>query len=345
MNPAGLAVPERRMPGQGCMAPPRWCTHHGAVYSLRDCDADGRLDPYCSSFYVDGRTGFISSIDSCRDTFAEGETVQCEVSCGGHEAETCHQCPQGHGAAWCHGECSWVQGECVPTNRVSLGSSSVLATAKDQAHCLTGLNDFKASLRRKGFALPGNGEDIDFVEGGLTEAQFLHLGALAQAEFQRLSRPLEFTACQTGFNYGNSAFAFLCFAPAAAVLSWDLGVHGYVRVAEELLQSQFPGRHHLTIGDSRQTLRNAVTTESQPGCNIVFVDGGHYEDTITADIYHFMQLAHQGALLIVDDCSHDGGLMAGGVFSSFVGNQEIREEQEAARHFGPERSFCVGRYG
>ena len=28
-------------------------------------------------------------------------------SCGGHRAASCELCPQGHGASWCNGECSW----------------------------------------------------------------------------------------------------------------------------------------------------------------------------------------------------------------------------------------------
>merc|ERR1712048_242604 len=35
------------------------------------------------------------------------------VSCGGHFAPTCAECPQGNGAAWCNGECIWRNNECV----------------------------------------------------------------------------------------------------------------------------------------------------------------------------------------------------------------------------------------
>merc|ERR1719186_141778 len=30
-----------------------------------------------------------------------------EVSCGGHKAITCADCPQGHGSSWCNGVCEW----------------------------------------------------------------------------------------------------------------------------------------------------------------------------------------------------------------------------------------------
>ena len=34
------------------------------------------------------------------------------VSCGNHEAPSCADCPQGNGAVWCNGECSWSNGMC-----------------------------------------------------------------------------------------------------------------------------------------------------------------------------------------------------------------------------------------
>ena len=37
-----------------------------------------------------------------------------DVRCGNHRAATCADCPQGNGAAWCNGECEWVDDACVP---------------------------------------------------------------------------------------------------------------------------------------------------------------------------------------------------------------------------------------
>merc|ERR1712232_1265441 len=34
------------------------------------------------------------------------------VSCGGHDAASCLECPQGHGEAWCNGDCTWEGGSC-----------------------------------------------------------------------------------------------------------------------------------------------------------------------------------------------------------------------------------------
>mmetsp|Transcript_105484 Transcript_105484/g.264146 ORF Transcript_105484/g.264146 Transcript_105484/m.264146 type:complete len:432 (-) Transcript_105484:34-1329(-) len=37
------------------------------------------------------------------------------VSCGGHRARSCEECPQGNGPDWCNGDCSWdtAQKECI----------------------------------------------------------------------------------------------------------------------------------------------------------------------------------------------------------------------------------------
>jgi hypothetical protein len=34
------------------------------------------------------------------------------MSCGGHWAGTCADCPQGNGASWCNGDCQWLNGQC-----------------------------------------------------------------------------------------------------------------------------------------------------------------------------------------------------------------------------------------
>ena len=35
------------------------------------------------------------------------------VSCGGHSAPTCAECPRGNGAGWCNGQCDWDYTESV----------------------------------------------------------------------------------------------------------------------------------------------------------------------------------------------------------------------------------------
>ena len=46
------------------------------------------------------------------------------VSCGGHYATSCHNCPNGNGENWCHGDCEWdsVNHECVNKGECLNGS-------------------------------------------------------------------------------------------------------------------------------------------------------------------------------------------------------------------------------
>ena len=40
------------------------------------------------------------------------------MQCGGHEAPTCDQCPQGNGESWCNGQCEWRDEECARSSKL-----------------------------------------------------------------------------------------------------------------------------------------------------------------------------------------------------------------------------------
>eukprot|EP00804_Cyclotella_cryptica_P000905 CCRYP_001143-RA/>CCRYP_001143-RA protein AED:0.06 eAED:0.06 QI:192/1/1/1/0.5/0.66/3/41/472 len=42
-----------------------------------------------------------------------------QVRCGGHNAPSCDQCPQGNGASWCNGECEWREGACTRSSKLN----------------------------------------------------------------------------------------------------------------------------------------------------------------------------------------------------------------------------------
>jgi len=60
------------------------------------------------------------SLETTRTLPTGGPYVE-SVSCGGHRAATCGECPlengANHGASWCNGECAWQNGKCQPKNR------------------------------------------------------------------------------------------------------------------------------------------------------------------------------------------------------------------------------------
>ncbi|CAB9513880.1 Domain of unknown function (DUF3472) [Seminavis robusta] len=56
--------------------------------------------------------------------FLANTDVHADVSCGGHFADSCADCPQGNGAAWCNGECEWANDQCQ-LQQVQCGPTSM----------------------------------------------------------------------------------------------------------------------------------------------------------------------------------------------------------------------------
>lgn len=57
------------------------------------------------------------------------------VSCGGHYASNCANCPQGNGAAWCNGDCTWKNNQCVKKPKKECGNGK---SADKCAQCPSG---------------------------------------------------------------------------------------------------------------------------------------------------------------------------------------------------------------
>jgi len=53
---------------------------------------------------------------NCRRYSQYGIRYADNVTCGNHNAQSCAECPQGHGKDWCNGECMWKRGTCVETD-------------------------------------------------------------------------------------------------------------------------------------------------------------------------------------------------------------------------------------
>ncbi|CAE7258393.1 mgat4b [Symbiodinium sp. CCMP2592] len=50
-----------------------------------------------------------------------------KVTCGGHEARHCRDCPKGHGSSWCNVDCGWANGQCKAIYK----TADVTAPAKE----------------------------------------------------------------------------------------------------------------------------------------------------------------------------------------------------------------------
>jgi len=234
-----------------------------------------------------------------------------------------------------------------------------IAREMKSGDCAAALRSMMAELRTQGVLAPMDGEPGQHNEGGSNNAEVNYLAELAKNEIARLNKPVgNAMICQTGFNFGNSAFAFMC-GTSAKVTSWDLGEHDYVKPAEAMIQKLFPGRHSLRLGDSTQTLPKSDDMTGR--CDVVFVDGGHTKDVAKADIENFARLAAPGALLIVDDCNNKEvrDKTAGdksvpwyvmGVNTAFTSAasagmlDEDAEKEAGLQDITKARSVCVARY-
>jgi predicted O-methyltransferase YrrM len=85
------------------------------------------------------------------------------------------------------------------------------------------------------------------------------------------------------------------------VTSFDLGSHLYVTVAKEYIDMNFPNRHTLILGDSRETIPKYIAQNKDTKFDIIFVDGGHDYDVVKSDLENCMHLAHKNTIVILDD--------------------------------------------
>merc|ERR1712228_281993 len=102
---------------------------------MRVCTKDELLSEVCcgSGGDCDNHPVWTSTLEPEEPTttiIVTNTTTTVQVSCGNHDASTCAECPQGHGAKWCNGDCVWKSGSCV------LGAKDLENTDKDcWKHC------------------------------------------------------------------------------------------------------------------------------------------------------------------------------------------------------------------
>jgi len=78
------------------------------VFAALDCLAKCKnMKVYTCEFHP--MHGHCSTGDGVKGSGTQGYTcwVKGSVSCGHHRAPTCPECPEGHGASWCNGQCKW----------------------------------------------------------------------------------------------------------------------------------------------------------------------------------------------------------------------------------------------
>ena len=114
-------------------------------------------------------------------------------------------------------------------------------------------------------------------------------------------RPWVSTICEIGFNAGHSTLQWLASNDTTTVYSFDVGIHGYTRPMAEYLQQIFPGRLHLIIGDSRQTVPRFSATNRHVKCDLMIIDGGHSYEVAFSDLENMRSLANKHHNIVIFD--------------------------------------------
>jgi len=111
---------------------------------------------------------------------------------------------------------------------------------------------------------------------------------------------------EIGFNAGHSAETMLKNNPSLTLVSFDIGEHDYVPVAKTYIDSTYPSRHTLILGDSTKTLPEYISQNNKK-FDVIFIDGGHDYAIADADLKNSMKLAHKDTIIIIDDTFYTPG--------------------------------------
>jgi predicted O-methyltransferase YrrM len=106
---------------------------------------------------------------------------------------------------------------------------------------------------------------------------------------------------EIGFNAGHSAEIFLQNNKDLTLTSFDLGTHDYVMTAKEYIDTTYPNRHTLILGDSRTTIPSYIENNKNTHFDFIFIDGGHDYEIAKIDMENCFHLAHKDTIVAIDD--------------------------------------------
>ena len=176
-------------------------------------------------------------------------------------------------------------------------------------------------------------KDTVFVEGFSQQIQFQ---SQLLIDYSKNARNI----LEIGFNGGHSAELFLKNC-SGKVTSLDLGEHYYVNKGKKYIDSVYPGRHTLILGDSRKTVKNLSGS-----FDLIFIDGGHTYDIAKSDLINCKKLADKDTVVLMDDIVFSDQLSwnVGPTKAWLEGIQENIIQETCRWYFELGRGMCSGKY-
>lgn len=145
-------------------------------------------------------------------------------------------------------------------------------------------------------------------------------------------------------NSGHSAVSMLAGSWQLNLVSFDIGSHDYILPAKRFIDTYFPGRHTLIVGNSMTTINNYANITDRK-YDLIFIDGGH-DKNCYSDLINCKRLAHENTIVILDDYveetlrKHNIGPKTS--WDKLVSIGFINQDKIV--YFGNNRGFASGKY-
>ena len=148
---------------------------------------------------------------------------------------------------------------------------------------------------------------------------------------QLVNTPGVVEVMEIGFNAGHSAEIFLSSNPNIKLTSFDIGHHTYLLQGKQYIDTTFPNRHQLVIGDSLLSVPNYIRDHPEKKFDLILIDGGHTYEIAKGDLYNCKSLAHENTIVVMDDTmftegwSHEYNIGPSKIWSESIDNKFITE--------------------